>query len=160
MPSIEIVCIGQRSPSRFRGIPFAVRSERELKSHRIPSLFQEDFDKLNGCIYHLGCPHVKSMKSRGFFEAYGLLSSKCRNQESTVFLKFRREFVPSVRQMLQVLIQKSPTADIVFTSDYQFSSNRARRFTGVSMKKFWSLHRTEQLRFNSLYFLSGNANGI
>ena len=160
MPSIEIICIRQKSPSRFPGIPFAMLADRDLKSHRSPSLFQKDFDKLKGCIYHLGCPHLKSRKSRGFFEAYQLLSSRCREQESTVFLDFRRVFVPAIRHILHALIQKSPTGSVVFTSDYQFSTNRPKRFKHISIDKFWLLHRRNELRFNSLYVITGNTNGI
>jgi hypothetical protein len=155
MPAIEIICPGQKSPSKYRGIPFPVLSETKLKSHRYPSHFQEDFDRMSGCIYHLGSPCYKGRRG-GFFEAYELLSPKCLDQESPIYLEFRREFLPSVKRILKSLLQKSPTREIVFTSDYQGSPNRPRRFERIPLKQFWSLHRTKKLRFNALYVIPEN----
>jgi len=56
MPSIEIISVQQKSPSDFGEMPFAVSVEKELVSHRSPSLFQNDFNQMRGYIYHLGKP--------------------------------------------------------------------------------------------------------
>ena len=160
MPSIEIVCIGQKSPARFRRVPFAIVSEAgKLQSHRHPSRFQRDFDRLQGCIYHLGCPHFRRSRTV-LFEAYELLSRKCRDQWPTaIFLEFERAFVPSLRKMLTALLTQSPAGRVVFTSDYQFSPNRSKRIKQVSVQEFWALHRTKRLRFNTLYAITFGANG-
>jgi len=153
MPSIEIICVGQKSLVRFRGIPFALVSEcGELRSHRHPSLFQRDFDRLQGCIYHLGCPHLRRRRT-GAFEAYELLSRKCHDQGRSIFLEFGREFLPSIKKMLSALLAQSPVGQVVFTSDYQFSPNRPKRIKQMSEPEFWALHRRKQLRFNTLYIV-------
>jgi len=158
MPSIEIISVGQKSLVRFRGVPFAVVSERgEMRSHRHPSHFQRDFDRLQGCIYHIGCPHLR-MKRAGTFEAYDLLSRECREQTRTVFLEFKREFVPSIRRMLKTLLAYSPVGRVVFTSDYQFSPNRPMRVRRISVREFWTLHRRKRLRFNALYTIISDTN--
>jgi hypothetical protein len=91
MPSIEIVCIGQLEPSDFIRLPFAVRSGSELKSDRRPKpLFQEDFDSLKGCIYHLGNPALKTRKTRIFF-ASDLLGDRSLYASRSKFLEFRPE---------------------------------------------------------------------
>jgi hypothetical protein len=151
MPSIEIVCVNQKSPSYFRGIPFAIVSESgEPRSHRHPSHFQRDFDKLQGCIYHLGCPHLRRSRTKRF-EAYELLSGKCREQERLIFLEFGKEFVPSIKKMLNTLLLHSPVGRVIFTIDYKFSPNRPKRIRRISAREFWALHRRKQLRFNALY---------
>ena len=159
MPSIELVCVGQKSLVRFRGVPFAIVSERgELRSHRHPSLFQRDFDRLEGCIYHLGCPHLRRSRT-GAFEAYELLSRKCREQHRLVFLEFKREFVPILRTMLKTLLACSPVERVVFTSDYQFSPNPPNRIKRMSETEFWALHRRKRLRFNVLYAVVSDTKG-
>jgi len=160
MPSIEIISVGQKSLARFRGVPFAIVSgQRELRSHRHPSHFQRDFDRLQGCIYHLGCPHLRR-KRTGTFEAYDLLSGKCREQTRTVFLEFKREFVPSIRKILITLLIHSPVGRVVFTSDYQFSPNRPTRVRRISVGEFWTLHRRKRLRFNALYTIISDTRGV
>jgi hypothetical protein len=159
MPSIEIVCVGLRSLVRFRTVPFAVVSELgKLRSHRHPSHFQRDFDRLQGCIYHLGCPHLR-MSQAGTFEAYELLSRKCRAQGRPNFLEFERAFVPSLRKALKTLLAHSPVGRVVFTSDYRFSPNRPKRVKHISEQEFWSLHRRKRLRFNTLYTIESDPKG-
>src|SRR6184192_1309033 len=109
MPSIEIVCVGQKSPADFSDLPFAVEASRELRSHRSPkALFQADFDHLNGCMYHLGNPGLKNTRRGDVFFAYGLLSAACRHREPPLFLEFDSIIEPAVRAMLQALMKASP----------------------------------------------------
>ena len=150
MPSIEIVCVKQNKCSRFLKLPFAIRSEDKLESYRSEPLFKKDFDKLNGCIYHLGCPHTK-YKRNGFFEAYDLLSINCQRQEETIFLEFKNKYISDIRRILKTLLEKSPEEKILFTSDYQFSDNKPKRIMNLSLKQFWDLHKNKTLLFNTLY---------
>ncbi len=150
MPSIEIICIDQKSLTRFSSLSFVVKSEKKLVSHRIPSLFQKDLDKLKGCIYHLGCRHLR-YKRIGAFEAYDLLSRKCRKQERMMFLEFNREVFPDVKRVIIKLIKMSPISKVLFTSDYQFSSNKPKRVKSLSLQEFWKLYKNRRLRFNTLY---------
>lgn len=152
MPAIEIVCIGQKSPARFRRVPFAVLSEcGKLQSHYHASRFQPDFDRLEGCIYHLGCPHLRRSRTKTF-EAYDLLSTNCHNQwPAFVYLEFEWTFMPSLRKMLRALLERSPVKRLVFTSDYEFSPSRTRRIRQISLGEFWAIHQKKRLCFNALY---------
>ena len=145
---MEIVCIGQSEPTDFQHLPFAVQSGTELKSHRTPDpLFQEDFDALRGCIYHLGNPYLKTRK--GLFFASELLSDRLYSRPTT--LAFRPEFVPGVQDLLKSLVELSPVHQVLFTSDYQFGPKRPYRSAIVTLDEFWSLHNSRKLRFNSAY---------
>ncbi len=153
MPSIEIVCVDQKAPTRFAHLPVALRAGKTLNSHRHPSHFQRDFNDMKGCIYHLGCPHLKRSRN-GAFEAFDLLSKKCCAQQSPVFLKFKRVYEPVIRKLMNTLLQKSPCGTIIFTSDYQFSANRPRRVERIAISGFWKLYSEQQVRFNALYQIS------
>jgi len=155
MPSIEIVCVGQKKPQRFRGIPFAIASEGGvIRSHHHPSRFQRDFDKLVGCIYHLGCPHFLGTGAR-VFEVYDLLSMRCRNQwPKLIFLEFEHMYVPSIKKIMITLLKQSPIDIVVFTSNYRFGQNKTKRNEKISLTEFWSLHQSKRLRFNELYNLT------
>ena len=150
MPSIEIVCVRQNNFTRFSNLPFAIRSENKLESHRSSPLFKKDFDKLKGCIYHLGCPHLK-YKRTGAFEAFDLLSKKCQKQDETIFLEFKNKFVPDIKRILIKLLKNSPDSKVIFTSDYQFSSNKPKRIKDLNLSEFWELHKSKKLLFNTLY---------
>jgi hypothetical protein len=151
VPSIEIVSIGQLEPSDFGHLPFTVKSSRELKSDRRPSpLFQEEFDSLRGCIYHLGNPELKTRKTGAFFAAY-LLSHRSVHASQSKFLEFRPEFIPSVRELLKSLLESSPVNRLLFTSDYQFGPKRPYRSPAVTLDEFWSLHHSRALRLNGAY---------
>jgi hypothetical protein len=153
MPSIEIVCIQQKIPNFFGEIPFAIEAENEPLSHRNPSLFDDDFKQMQGCVYHLGNPSLRQRSDRCFF-AYELLSEKCRGQKNSRFLEFNVEFVPFIRCILTDLIKSSPLGQIVFTTDWQFGPKQTKPFDGVIPKEFWSLHDSHKLKFNSLYRIS------
>ena len=159
MPSIEIVCIDQKSPVRFGELPFVVRSERVLRSHRYPSHFQKGFDKLEGCIYHFGGQYLRNRRG-GIFQAYDLLSLGCRGQHQSRYLEFKRSVIPLLRRILKKLLEKSPQSRIVFTSDYQFSPNKPKRVNGVLLSEFWKLHQDKQLRFNTWYEIVPSTNRL
>ncbi len=156
MPSIEIICVRQKSPTKFRRLPIAIKAETNLKSHRLPSLFQKDFDKTHGCIYHLACSHLRHSR-KGAFEAYDLLSRKCKNQGHLVFLEFTPRIAPIVARITKELLRQSPHGKLLFTSDYQFSSNKPKRVRNLTLPEFWELHRNQNVRFNALYEIVGPA---
>ena len=155
MPSIEIVCINQKKCSRFNKIEFVINGEDKIESHRTNPIFAKDFEKLKGCIYHLGCPHLK-YKGMGAFEAYDLLSKKCQKQNDTIFLEFKRKYIPDIKSILEKLLEKSPDSKILFTSDYQFSINKPKRIKNISHSDFWDLHKSKKLLFNTLYEITRN----
>jgi hypothetical protein len=136
MPSIEIVCVGQIEVSDFSHLPFAVKGGMTLKSDRSPRpLFEEEFDALKGCIYHLGNPELKTREKRIFFAA-DLLSDRSVHASRSTFLQFRPEFVPAVSELLASLIGSSPVNQMLFTSDYQFGPKRPLRSSPVTLSEF------------------------
>lgn len=151
MPSIEIVCVGQRIPVPVDDLPFAVEGGAALVSHRRPSLFQGDFDRLQGCIYHLGNPPLRDPSAPGAFFAWDLLSAECRDQEEEVFLQFADKYAAGVALLLERLLNSSPHRRLVFTSDHQFGPASPLRSTETSLADFWRLHDARRLRMNALY---------
>lgn len=143
MPSIEVVCISQASPISLGNLPFDIEAEVELISHRECSIFQLDFDHLTGRIYHLGISY-----SNGTFFASQLLI-----QWYDGLVKFRAEYIPTVRQMFTSLINASPEGKILFTSDYQFGGEPKRYKRPICISKFWELHEADKIRPNALYRL-------
>ena len=150
MPTIEIVCVAQSEPLDFSDLPFAVLAENKPVSHR--GLFQSDFDKLTGCIYHLGNPDLRGDED-GLFWAYELVNDAIGEETDEAFLKFDDEFVPHVKAMLGQLLAASPIGQVTFSSDWQFGTEDVRRFEAISEQQFWQLHDAGGLRFNALYAL-------
>jgi len=153
LPSIELVCVGQVGRFELPDFPFALRAQPQLVSDRFPSpLFQVDFDRLQGWIYHLGNPQCKLPDYNGLFFAYDLLSRK--NQDSSEWdcrLEFAPEFMPGIRDLLRILLTVSPEGLVLFTTDWQFGPEQAERFRAVPEEEFWRLHDSGKLRLNSLY---------
>jgi hypothetical protein len=149
MPSIEIVCLEQEDPIDFSHLPFAVRGDRELRSHRIPSpLFQADFDRMHGCMYHLGNPEIKRPGYRGAFYAVRLL---VKEDLPRSFLQFRPEFRMGVYELLARLLQASPIKTLFFTSDYRWGPDDVTLGGEMTLARFWQFHETQSLRVNGCY---------
>lgn len=148
MPTIEIVCIGQINPISFSDAPFAVEAENKLVSHR--ALFQSDFDKLQGCIYHLGNSDLRKREGYAFF-AYELINKSLSDGDEKDCLKFNDEYIPHVKNLLNRLLVAASIGQVIFSSDWQFSSEETRKFGMSSEKEFWKMHDANQLRFNALY---------
>ena len=153
MPSIEIACIGCDVPAPIVADGFAVVSERGLRSHRVPSRFQSDFDSLSGCLYHLGNPNLRGIGQRGPFFAYELLSEASREPFPPSFLEFAPAHVEEVRGVLSSILEASPVGQVLFTSDWQFGPDWTQRFGPVSLGDFWQLHGSRNLYLNSAYAL-------
>lgn len=147
MPTIEIVCVNQIELSDFSDFPFAVQSENEIVSHR--GLFQPDFKKLQGCIYHLGNPDMRD--DNEIFFAYELINEAISDNDKEEILKFNNEFVPQIKVMFNKLLISSPVGQITFSSDWQFGNNEVQRFEIISENEFWENHDADKIRFNALY---------
>lgn len=148
MPTIEIICVAQIEPLDFAYLPFAVIAENNLFSHR--SLFQSNFYKLHGCIYHLGNPSLRGVKD-GLFWAYELIDEAISEEDEENCLKFNEEFVPHVKTMLRQLLVASPISQITFSSDWQFGTQEVKSFESMIEGKFWEMHDAGELRFNAFY---------
>ena len=99
MPSIEIVAVGQSEPIEVDDLPFAVIVDRKLRSHRSHPLFQEDFDRVSGVMYHLGNPELKVDSAGRCFFAYKLLNEESKKGE---FLEFGAAHKPAVQGIGEV----------------------------------------------------------
>ncbi len=142
MPSIEIICVEQAEPLQFEGLPFDVYAEKELISHRTPSpLFKSDFDAMSGCIYHI-------VRKNGGWNAGNLVDWEA--------LKFKEEFSPYIKELLEVLLQASPVHQLIFTSDYQFGPDVKHYKRPRTLDKFWKAHDASKLHFNALYPLKSD----
>ena len=151
MPSIEIVCIGQAHPVELGALSFAVVSGSQLVSHRSPHpRFQSDFDRLKGCIYHLGNPYLRTEPEHGPFFAYELLSESSRHGKPS-FLEFAADHRADVRTVLSVLLAASPAGQLLFTSDWQFGPAGSRHLAAVTLEEFWQLHEARALLLNAAY---------
>jgi hypothetical protein len=156
VPSIEIICIGQREPSELPGLPFALCAESQLVSHRSPSLFQADFDKLQGCIYHLGSAFCGDPGYKGPFFAYELLNDNCHDAHRNEFLQFDASIIPKLVDLFGRLLDASPENLIVFTTDWQFGPHPARRYRAIRERTFWKRHTQRKLHLNALYPIRAN----
>lgn len=152
MPSIEIICIGQREPIDFCYLPFYVEAESRLISHRAPKpLFQSDFDLLDGCIYHLGgsCLRFPPVREQFAYTASDLCI------EWWEFLHFKPRYATGIRMLLQKLLEASPKGKLLFTSDYQFGPSKVRRYKQpLTLETFWQRHDAGQLWVNASFPLS------
>ena len=152
LPSVEIICVGQAEPTRFSKVPLAVEAETELRSHRTqPSLFQADFDELQGCIYHLGSPRLRQPQFRK--DAAYTAADLCT--EWWDYLHFKPKYVPHVQHILGALLVASPERRLLWTSDYQFGPRRKRYARPISLSSFWRRHERRQLWTNASFSITG-----
>ena len=152
MPSVELVCVGQRDPVSLPALPFAVRAGPELVSDRGPRpLFQRDFDGLSGWMYHLGNPDCGTPGYGAAFFAFDLLSRRSQDHGATGLLEFAPGVALAVRALVAWLLAASPEGRVMFTTDWQFGPADACWFPPVSEAEFWAEHDAGRLRLNSLY---------
>jgi len=151
MPSIEIACIGLDAPVDVSAAVIAIRAETPMRSDRVPSRFQDDFDALEGSLYHLGNPGLRSPKPGARFYAYELLSDASRAPFPPQFLEFAGEYLEEVRRVLSELLAASPSGRILFTSDWEYGPEWAYRFGPVTIEEFWRLHQSHMVYLNAAY---------
>ena len=150
MPSIEIACVGLTKLVNPPPMTFGYVGEPGLKSHRSPSpLFQTDFDRLSGCLFHLGNPGLPRDGSPYF--AYELLNEVSSEADPISILEFAPAHVESMRRLLEWLLRTSPVNRLLFTSDWQFCNQPPRRFRPLTLDAFWKLHDSRTLLLNAAY---------
>jgi len=161
MPSIEIVCVGQTEVKEFSALPFRVLAENRLVSHRSPHpLFQDEFNSLHGCIYHICNPEGDGDNSYELLDTSRERWSDCSRPDSYSLIwgvHFLPIYAPYVRKILEELLKASPEGHAVFTSDYQFGPRRRRYKRPLSLDRFWELHDANKLHMNALYPLHDGA---
>lgn len=153
MPSLEIICINQQEPSDFSQLPFTVKSKKELVSHRTPTaLFQFDFDKLNGCIYHI-------LDGEGS-TCYDLLVRDWYDSEGNLNgdenIEFRDEYAIAMKEMIKELLSSSPVGQILFTTDYQFGPEETQKFGPMLFAEFQELYSAGKVRMNASYLITAS----
>jgi hypothetical protein len=153
MPSIELVCIGQKEPIAFSNFAFAVVAETELISHRSRPLFQRELSRLQGCIYHVGNPDCRAPDYSGFYFAYEVLSVESREHLRNRFFEIAPEFQDSFRRFVHALLEASPAHSVFLYSDWQAGPSRASRYGTISESTFWQQHDAHQLKLNACYTL-------
>lgn len=149
MPTIEIAAIGLVKPLAPPQTSFSVVYERGLRSHRVPSRFQADFDRMSGSLYHLGNPGLPG--DGGAFFASELLSTESRGADPRSFLEFAKSHVASIHTLLEWLLRHSSDGNLLFTSDWQFGPAGTQRAGPVSLPDFWRLHDSRRLMLNAAY---------
>jgi hypothetical protein len=151
MPSLKIICIKQKDSCDFSYLSFQVKAEKELISHRgANSLFQADFDKIEGCIYHL--------LDEGAVTAYDLLVRDWYDEEGKPNglhdnIEFTDEHIDAVKEMLEQLLVASPIGQVLFTTDYQFGPKGIEKHGPMSFSEFWTLHWEGEVRMNASYLI-------
>ena len=152
MPSLEIICIDQQEPTDFPNLPFRVKAENVLVSHRRPDpLFQSDFNRLQGCIYHV--------LDKNSLTCYDLLVRDWHDEQGNPNdfdekVEFREEYAEAMKQVLEQLLDSSPIGQILFTTDYQFGPMEAQRHGPLSFTIFKELYNAGKVRMNAAYLIS------
>jgi hypothetical protein len=152
MPSIELVCIGQRAPSRLPKMPFAIVTDTVPISHRGPRpLFRRELTALIGCTYHVGNPGADSPTYHGPYFAYDILSEK--SQFPGRFFEVDARFRSAFKKLLRTLIDASPDGAVFFFTDWQFGPSRATRGGTLTAEEFWKRHDRHELKLNGCYIV-------
>ena len=148
MPSIEIIAVGQTQPVDVSALPFAVLADPVLRSHRTPSRFQHDFDRLSGILYHLGNPSLKDDWEGRFFFASKLLSAASRKIPET-FLEFGQDYRGRMETFLEQLMSSSriiSCSSHPITSSDRTGRSESHQYRSVSFGESMMLSRFSLMR--------------
>jgi hypothetical protein len=154
MPSIELVCINQKTPIDFSDMPFIVVADTEPVSHRSQPLFRRELSRLRGCTYHIGNPDCRKRSYRGPYFAYEVLSPESRERLRSRFFEVTPEFRDSFRTLVHLLLDASPIHSVFFTTDWQFGPVRPTRGGVLSESAFWKTHDGHLLKLNACYTIT------
>ena len=164
MPTIEIVSLdcNRLLPIKNSTLPFTVLQNRKLISHR--GLFQEELNKINGTILHLG--NKEFGRNTWFFaselidwdsETKNIKLIKCKDKE-----KFKEDlevftFTPSMFVSITTIIQSalkySPINKCIFYTDIQTENDLevGKMYGKISFENFIKKQNEEYYIFNTLY---------
>lgn len=152
MPSIELFCVDQRQPLiSLQGRHIEVIADSHNVSHRgAASRFQHLFSHHDGVLYHLGEPQPPPARS-SFFTAYGLLSEACLEADPPSFLMFKEELCAEMDELLNVLLDASPSQRLIWTSDWQFGPSWVRYHPPLTCDDLWLMHHDQRLNWHTAY---------
>ena len=164
MPSIEIVSIGTIKVGLIQDdFDIAIIEENRLIGHR--GLFNDFLKNENGVMIHIGNPDLKNDKDNGFFagdiidwdfEPGEIAIPEWEKQETGANQQFRFQFKIDhqidIAKIIDIGLQKSPTNNLYFMTDYQFGPED-RQIKELNLTEFWTQHDTDGLEWNTLYKL-------
>lgn len=147
----------------------AIIEENKLESHR--GHFYDFLYHQQGTIIHIGNPEFADDKEGGYSagniinwnyqqDNVNLKDGTCENEnESSEFdhqfnFQFLNQFKSDINNLIKIALDKSPTKNAFFLTDYQFGPEEAKIERIYSIDLFWSLHDSQGLRFNTLYELN------
>jgi hypothetical protein len=146
VPTIELISIGCPTvPVLPRYDSFAYIAEAELRSHR--GLFQPVFDTLRGVIVHLANKSMEGHEDGCWFA--GMIMD-WDDDEALVFLP---DTLLDVRDLMLRLLAVSPQQRIIFSTDYQFGSER-QECGEITLSRLFELHGSKALRYNQLWYVT------
>ena len=143
--SIEILVNGRAELAVEVGpLPFALVVSSPPRSHRGKgSLWQSEFDRIGGTLFHVGDPGLSLLTRR--FWAYEILED----------IELRRyRFLPPYRAaffaLLETLLRDAPDGEVIVTSDNQLGPKPEKFKKIYRVDKVIQIHDTIGLRLNSL----------
>ena len=177
MPTIELISIGcQKIPDFPRYRTFDIMVESRLQSHR--GLIQSVFDTLTGVIVHLKNKGMKGPwcfagqlmdwteaaeeQARGEDEEAHEIVGCNLDATCSVFvphdsvLSFRPRVRSEIIDLLQRMLDASPTRRITFSTDYQCGGKR-REHGECTLTEFLDAHDRRMLVYNALYNITADA---
>ncbi len=164
MPTIEIVSLdcNRLLPIKNSTLPFTVLQNRKLISHR--SLFQEELNKINGTILHLG---NKEFGRNTYFFASELIdwdseiekmklikiNDKEKFKEDLEIFTFTPSMFASIIKVLKCALKYSPINKIFFYTDIQTGNDLevGKMYGNICFEDFIKKQNREYYIFNTLY---------
>ncbi|MBN2613207.1 MAG: hypothetical protein JXB00_16760 [Bacteroidales bacterium] len=162
MPSIEIVSNGANKIGLIQDdFDVAIIEENRLIGHR--GLFNNFLKNQSGIMIHIGNPDLKNNKDYGFFagliidwyfEPGGIAIPDMDKEESGANqqfrFKFKMDYQIEIAKIIDIGLNKSPTNDLYFMTDYQFGPENGK-IKELKLKDFWVQHDKDGLEWKTLY---------
>jgi hypothetical protein len=132
MPSIEIVSLGTDKIGFIQNnFEISIIEENQLIGHR--GLFNDFLKNQNGVMIHIGNPDLKYHKDYGFFAGQiidwdfepGQIAIPNMDKGETganqqFRFQFKIDYQIEIAKIIDIGLDKSPTNDLYFMTDYQF----------------------------------------
>ncbi len=150
MPTIEIISINSPKLNINQNeFEIAIIEEHKIESHR--GLFNNFIKQFHGTIFHLGSPDFKENKKEWFF-AGDIIDWDFEYQDH---FKFKNNYLPEIKQLIEIALKMSPTNEVIFLTDIQAKKGtrgKFRRFQGIV--EFWEKYEKEGLKWNTAYLIN------
>ena len=148
MPTTEIISVGCKSiPKTPRCVWFAQWHESKLVSHR--GLFQEELDKFDGSIVHLG-QYGDDPDSVAWWCCDVI---EFPDPEDCEFIQYIPDAFEELLVLLDVMQKASPTNHVMFLTDVQGGPDETSIEQLGAIQDFSDLNLAARIRFNTLYHI-------